>query len=318
MRNEADGLFEALDEAIGAARAAGEGARLQVSHLKAASRPVHGRGAEAVAVIERARAEGLDAAADQYPYVAAATTLATILPPSVLALDPPEAAALLRTPSARHDVRVAIERGISGWENVGADPGWDGIAIAWSPSRPEWAGRTLAGIGRDLGVDPLDLALDVLAADDLAVDCVIACMTEADVEAIMAMPWIAICTDAEGRRPDHPVLGHGVPHPRTYGSAPRVLGRYVRERGVLPLETAIAKLTSVPAERLGLRDRGVVREGAAADLVVLDPTSVLDRATFEAPARYPTGIAHVIVNGVAAVLDGAETGARPGRLLRRT
>ncbi len=261
MRNEADGLFEALDEAISATRAAGEGARLQVSHLKAASRSVHGRAAEAVALLASARAEGLDVAADQYPYIAAATTLATILPPETLAQDPAAAAASLRSSASRAEIRATMERGLSGWENVAADPGWNGIVIAYSASRSEWAGRSLAQLGQELGADPADLAFDVLAADDLRTDCVIVCMTEPDVETIMAVPWIAVCTDAEGRRPGHPILGAGVPHPRTYGTTARVLGRYVRERGVVSLETAIAKMTSVPAERIGLSDRGIVREG---------------------------------------------------------
>jgi N-acyl-D-aspartate/D-glutamate deacylase len=142
-------------------------------------------------------------------------------------------------------------------------------------------------------------------------------MAEPDIETILAVPWIAVCTDATGRRPGHPVLDAGRPHPRTYGSAPRVLGQYVRERGVLSLETAVAKLTSVPAARLGLRDRGVVREGAFADLVVFDPATVGDRATYERPAVHPAGIDAVIVNGVVAVRHGVETGVRPGRLLRR-
>ena len=153
--------------------------------------------------------------------------------------------------------------------------------------------------------------------DRLDVSIVIDCMSEADVEAIMAVPWIAVCTDAEGRRPGHAVLDAGRPHPRTYGTTAKVLGTYVRERGVVPLETAIAKLTSVPAARLGLRDRGVVREGAVADLVVFDPATVDDAATYLTPARHPGGMDHVIVNGGLAVEDGRETGVRTGRLLRR-
>ena len=133
----------------------------------------------------------------------------------------------------------------------------------------------------------------------------------------MVAPWVAVCTHAGGRRPGHPYLGSGVPHPRAYGSAPRVLGRYVRERAVLSLETAIAKLTSVPAERIGLRSRGVVRAKAFADLVVFDPATVSDEATELDPHRYPTGIEHVIVNGVPAIVYGRETDRRPGRLLRR-
>ena len=142
-------------------------------------------------------------------------------------------------------------------------------------------------------------------------------MDETDVETIMAVPWIAVCTDAEGRRPGHPILDAGVPHPRTYGTTARVLGTYVRERGTLALETAVAKLTCVPAARLGLRDRGVLREGALADLVVFDPATVADDATYEQPARHPVGIEHVVVNGRLAVRDGHETGERAGRLLRR-
>ena len=317
MRNEATGLFEALEEALATTRAAGDGARLQVSHLKAGARAAWGRAGEAVEILERARAGGLDVSADQYPYSAAATTLQCVLPPALLALPLDETVAALGDWEVRRRIKEEIAAGISGWENVAADPGWDAIVLAESRAHPTWAGRSLAALGRDLDQDPADVACDILAADRLASQVTIHCMAEADVEAILAVPWIAVCTDAEGRRPGHPVLDAGMPHPRTYGSAPRVLGRYVRERGVLPLATAIAKLTSVPASRLGLRDRGVVREGAFADLVVFDPATVADRSTYETPAVHPAGIDAVIVNGVVAVRGGVETGARPGRLLRR-
>jgi N-acyl-D-amino-acid deacylase len=320
IRNEADGLFDALDEAVTTIRAAAEAGvdapRLQVSHLKCGSSAVHGRAAEAVAVLERSRADGLDVAADQYPYTAASTTLATILPPALLGLGVEECVAALSDPEVRGLVRSEIDRGISGWENVGRDPGWSGIRIAFAASHPDWPGRSLAEIGEPLDADPVDLAFDALMDDRLDVAVVIDCMTEADVATILAVPWIAVCTDASGRRPGHGVLGAGKPHPRTYGSTARVLGEYVRDRAALALETAIAKLTSVPAARLGLRDRGVLREGAFADLVVLDPASVADVATYDEPDRHPTGIDHVVVNGRVAVRDGAETGERAGRLLR--
>jgi N-acyl-D-aspartate/D-glutamate deacylase len=176
----------------------------------------------------------------------------------------------------------------------------------------------LADLADEASGDPSDLAFEALVADRLDVSVVIDCMSEPDVETLMDVPWIAVCTDAEGRRPGHPILDAGRPHPRTYGSTARVLGTYVRERGLLPLETAVAQLTSIPAARLGLRDRGSVRDGALADLVVFDPATVADEATYTEPARYPTGIQHVIVNGRVAILDGAETGERPGRLLRRS
>jgi N-acyl-D-amino-acid deacylase len=317
MRNESDGLFGSLVESITAVRAAGAGARLQVSHLKCGSRAVWGRAGDAIALLESARAESLDVAADQYPYTAAATTLAIVLPPALLGLGVDACVGALADRDTRERIRSEMELGISGWENVANDPGWSGIRISWAASHPDWAGRSLSELGKEQGMDPADLAFDVLIDDRLDVSIVLDCMQPDDVDAIMAVPWVAVCTDAEGRRPGHPILDAGRPHPRTYGSTARVLGEYVRERQVLSLETAIAKLTSVPAERLGLADRGTVREGAAADLVVLDPVTVADRATYLEPARYPAGIEHVIVNGRPAILDGEETGERPGRLLRR-
>jgi N-acyl-D-aspartate/D-glutamate deacylase len=318
MRNEAAGLFRSLEEAIGTIRASGDGARLQVSHLKCGSRTVWGRAGDAVALLEAARAEGLDVAADQYPYTAAGTTLATILPPALQALGVDASVEALADPHLRDVVRTEIALGVSGWENVATDPGWAGLRISNAASRPDWAGRSLQELADDLHADPADLAFDVLVENRLDVSVLIDCMTESDVETIMAVPWIAVCTDAEGRRPGHPILDAGRPHPRTYGTTARVLGRYVRERGIQSLEVAIARLSSVPAARLGLRDRGVIREGAIADLVVLDPDTVIDRASDTEPARYPVGIDHVVVNGRIAIRDGTETGERPGRLLRRS
>jgi N-acyl-D-amino-acid deacylase len=316
MRNEAAGVEAAIDEALETA-AIGD-AVLEVSHLKAGAKAVWGLGARLVERLERARDRGQDVAADQYPYTAAATTLATILPPSILALDIDDAVRALRDPETRAGIRGLQASGVSGWENVAQDPGWGGIVISRTTSRPHWEGRSLADIAGSEGGDPVDLAFDVLADDRLSVDIVIHCMDDGDLVEILKVPWIGVCTDAEGRRPDHPILGAGVPHPRTYGSTARVLGTYVRERGVLPLETAVAKLSAVPAARIGLRDRGLVREGWVADLVVFDPLGVADRATYERPAVHPDGIPHVIVNGRLAVRDGIETGERPGRLLRWT
>ena len=324
MRNEAEEVTAAIDEAVTTARAAerlaGAPIRLQVSHLKAAARSVYGQGPALIAQLERARAAGLDVAADQYPYTAAHTQLGTVLPPDLLALEVDALVTALRDPATRRAVRDAQLHGIPGqadWENVAADPGWDGIVIAYAPSRPHWHGRSLAEIGEAEGADPADLAMDALADDRLNVDIVIHCMDEGDLEAIMAIPWVSVCTDGESRRPGHPILGRGVPHPRSYGSTAQVLGRYVRERGTLRLETAVAKLSAVPAARLGLRDRGLVRPGFAADLVVFNPLTVADLATWAVPAVHPAGIRDVIVNGAIAVRNGAETGARAGRLLRR-
>lgn len=321
MRNESAGVLDSLDEAISTTRAAGElagkPARLQVSHLKAGAHAVWGTAEALIERIDAARRDGLDAAADQYPYTAAATTLSTILPPSILALSIADAEAAIRDPGSRATIRDLMLDGVSGWENVSLDPGWAGIVISRSGSRPGWDGRSVQAIADELGGDPVDHALDVLADDRLSTDIVIHCMSEPDVETILGVPWISVCTDAEGRRPDHPILGQGVPHPRAYGSTARVLGHYVRDRGIVTLETAVAKLSAVPAARVGLRDRGVLREGAFADVVVFDAATVADQATYDRPAVHPAGIRDVIVNGRPAVRDGRETGERPGRLLRR-
>jgi N-acyl-D-amino-acid deacylase len=317
MRNEAAGVFEALDEAIETARGAGSGARLQVSHLKAAAKSVWGRSAELLDRIGRARADGLDIGADQYPYTAAATSLQTVLPPELLALSVEESVAALGDHGMRERIRSEMQSGVSGWENIVGDPGWGSIRISFSEAHPDWAGKSIADIATKDRREPADVAFDALIDDRLETSIVIDCMDEADVETIMAAPWVAVCTDAEGRRPGHPILDAGVPHPRTYGSTARVLGHYVRERRLIPLEQAVAKLTSIPAARIGLVDRGTIRDGAFADIVVFDPATVADVATYAEPAQHPRGIEHVIVNGRAAVLSGRETGDRSGRLLRR-
>lgn len=316
IRNEAAGLFEALDEAIAAARAGGAGARLQVSHLKAGARAVWGRADEAVERLERARAVGLDVGADQYPYTAAATSLSIVLPPALLALSTDETLAALGDIDVRERIRSEIDAGRSGWENIALDPGWGAIRVSFSTTHADWAGHSLAELAVELERDTADVAFDLLVDDRLETSIVLDCADEADVRRILAVRWIAVCTDAEGRRAGHPILDAGTPHPRTYGTTARVLGRYVRDEGVLPLEAAIAKLTSVPARRLRLRDRGVVRDGALADLVVFDPATVAETGSYVEPARYPSGIEHVFVNGRAAVLAGEETGERAGRLLR--
>jgi len=243
VRNEADGLFDSLDEAVSTIRAVADagvdGPRLQVSHLKCASRAVHGRAADAVALLAAARSDGLYVGADQYPYMAAATSLTTILPPALLGLGIEACVAALSDPDVRGRVKSEIDRGISGWEDIGRDPGWVGIRISYSASHPDWSGRSFAELGEALGADPADIAFDALVDDGLDVSIVIDCMTPDDVETILAVPWIAVCTDASSRRPGHPVLDAGRPHPRTYGTTTRVLGTYVRERGTLTLETAI-------------------------------------------------------------------------------
>ena len=238
MRDETTGVFASLEESIATVRAAADagvsGPRLQVSHLKCGARAVWGRADEAVALLEAARAEGLDVGADQYPYTAAATTLATILPPALLGLGVDACIAALSDLDVRDRIRSEMGRGISGWENVAADPGWDGIVISWSASHPDWAGASLRQLGERLDRDPSDVAFDALVDDRLDVSIVIHCMDEADVETIMAVPWIAVCTDAEGRRPGHPTAGRGrAASPDLRVHRPRA--RHVRPRARNPV-----------------------------------------------------------------------------------
>ena len=231
MRNECDGLFASLDESIAAVRAAGLGrpAPGLAPQVRLAARSGAGP-ARRSRVLEAARAEGLDVAADQYPYTAAATTLATILPPALQALGVDAVRRRPRRP-ARPRPRPGRDRARASRAGRTWPPTRAGTAsrISYAASRPEWAGRSLAELADELHADPADLAFDALVADRLDVSVVIDCMSEPDVETIMAVPWIAVCTDAEGRRPGHPILDAGRPHPRTYGSTARVLG-HVRAR----------------------------------------------------------------------------------------
>ena len=317
MRNEADGLFAALDESIATVRAAGPGARLQVSHLKCASQAVWGRAGEAVAG-SAARDEGLDVAADQYPYTAAATTLATILPPGLQGLGVDACVAALSDPHVRDLVRAEIARGISGWENVAADPGWAGIRISYAASRPDWAGRSLAELAEELHADPADLAFDALVDDRLDVSVVIDCMSEPDVEAIMAVPWIAVCTDAEGRRPGHPILDAGRPHPRTYGSAPARAG---------DLRARAGRCRSSWRSRSSRRSRPPASACATAASCGREPSPTSWSSTRRrSPTRRRTwsrratrrGSSTSSSTGARRSLAGTEVGERPGRLLRRS
>jgi N-acyl-D-aspartate/D-glutamate deacylase len=226
--------------------------------------------------------------------------------------------ARLQDAGVRDEIRRELASdGGRDWENVAGNAGWARIVLSFHPTRPELAGRSLADLAAERGADPLDTALDLIVETGAQAAMVDFCMDEDDVATILRHPHTAVVTDAEALAADGP-LAEGVPHPRAYGTYPRVLGRYVREQGLLRWEEAIHKMTGLPASRLGLRERGIVREGAFADLVVLDPAQVIDTATFTRPHRYPEGIRQVLINGRFAVLDGQQTGALPGRVLRAT
>jgi N-acyl-D-amino-acid deacylase len=314
IRNETAGQEAAIEEAVAVGRATG--VRLEIAHLKLAHRAHWGQAARLLARLDAIRAGGVDLGWDQYPYRASATSLDALVPPAFHAGGTAALLERLRDRQVRAEIARALGSGDGrDWDNVVEDSVWDDILLSFYPPRPDLAGRTLADIAAERGADPLEATIDLVLESGAQAEMVHFCMDEGDVATILCHAHTAIITDAEALAADGP-LAEGVPHPRAYGSYPRVLGRYVRERGLLPWEEAIRKMTQLPATRLGLRDRGVIREGAYADLVVLNPVTIADVATFTDPHRYPEGIQHVLVNGQFVVRDGRQTEARPGRVLR--
>jgi N-acyl-D-amino-acid deacylase len=322
IRGEAATLLDALAEAIEIGRRAG--VPVQVAHHKASGRPNWGRVEQSLALMDAARAGGVDVACDQYPYVASSTGLSSILPKWALEGGRPQLMARLSDPDAR--ARIAEEtrerryvetlEARREWGAPMDGAGWRAILVVRCAGDREAEGRLLGDVAEERGVAPLDLALDLLARSRGVVPCVFFSMCETDVRTVMRWPHTMVGSDASCVAP-YGSLSKGKPHPRAYGTFARVLGRYVREEGVLTWPEAIHKMTGMPAARLGLAHRGRLEPGAWADVVVFDPRRVADRATFQGPHQYAAGIEHVLVNGVPVVRDGEHTGALPGRVLRR-
>lgn len=315
MRNESHEVVEAVEETLRVGREGGCG--VQISHHKACGRSNWGKVETTLALIEQARADGVDVHMDQYPYVATSTGLGTVLPR--WAHEGGAAATLLRLrdPEERARVLGAVqEAGRTGYYRDSG--GWTQMLIAGVVTDANrWVeGLNLAQIGEGMGCSPEEAALRLLDEEDLAVSIVHFTIGEADVERVMAHPLTMIGSDGSARATTG-ILATGKPHPRAYGTFPRVLGHYVRERKVLSLEEAVHKMTGLTAAKLNLTRRGILREGAYADLVVFDPATVRDVATYTDPHQNSAGIDHVFVNGVAAVQDGKVTSRHAGRVLRR-
>ncbi len=278
MRNEADGLLDAVRETISIGERGG--VAVQISHHKASGRSAWGLVRDSLALIEQARGRGVDVTADQYPYTAGSTGLFAVL--------------------QNYEEQA---HGIGAVE-------WDRVRLASAPRHPEWERRSIAELASELGTDPVEAARIVVDREGYGAVVVTETMNEDDVRTVMAHPTTMIGSDGI------PALG-GKPHPRLYGTFPRVLGRYVRELGVLPIEDAVHRMTGMPAAKFGLTGRGVIEPGAFADLVLFDPATIDDVATYDEPRRYPSGVSAVWVNGTCVMRDGEHTGERPGTALRR-
>ena len=320
IRNEGAGYAEAVGEAV----EIGRRARIPVHifHFKLGGKSVWGRMAEQVKLIEAARAEGVEVTADQYPYTAGMTLLEIVIPPKYREGGQEKFLARLRDPAVRAAIRrdlapeskaLALDGagGVPGWESPSA-VGWDRIMLA-SATRPEnkpYEGRRISEIAAGRRQDPLDAVADLLLSENSRCFAIYFQMDERDVTYAMRQPWVSVGSDGAAG----PTAGK--PHPRFYGAFPRLLGKYVREEKLLTLEEALRKMTSLAAQQAGLADRGLLRPGFAADMVVFDPATVADRATYENPEQFPVGIEYVVVNGQLVVDRGRHTGARPGRVLR--
>ncbi len=310
MRNEDDAVLEAVDEALRIARESS--IRLQISHLKIGDAANWSKIDELLARLDRARAEGIDLRADRYPYIAGATTLALLFP--LWSREGPieDFLARLEDPALDARLRAALaeeEKDRGTWEKVL-------ISSVVSEANRKFEGLNVLEASAAAGKSPYNFMRDLLVAEKGRVGMISFYGSEEVLERILAHPLVGVGADSAAVAPHGP-LGRGKPHPRFYGTFPRVLGRYVRERRLVPLEEMIRKMTLMPAAHLGLVRRGAVRTGWAADLVVFDPERVVDRATFVEPAAYPDGIEAVIVNGRVVVDRGEHTGALPGRVLRK-
>ncbi len=315
MRSEGNQLFEALDELLRIAREANIPAELY--HIKAAGKKNWPKEDELLARIERAQRDGLKITADMYTYIAAGTGLDACLPPWTEDGGYPALFKRLRDPATREKIKAEVQVDSDKWENLYLTAGSpDKILLVGFKSEKlkPLTGKTLAEVAKMRGKDPIDTAMDLIAEDESRISTVYYVMSEENVKKELQKPWISFGSDEASQAPDPPFTKSN-PHPRAYGNFARVLGKYVRDEKVLPMSDAIHRLSGQPATNLGLDHRGFLKEGMFADVVVFDPATITDHATFEKPHQYATGVKHVFVNGVQVIKNGEHTGAKPGRAL---
>ena len=313
IRDESNGVIGAVEEAIEFARRVG--VHVEIVHLKCSGVDNWGKAAQILAILEAARADGCEVDCDAYPYTAGANPLKNLLPPWVQAAGQEAMLARLALPETRERIRHEIER--NGLNNWGRIPSWEAVQISVSPKLPQHAGKTIAALAAGRGCEPIDLVCDYLVEDDGATRVLITSIAEEDIREIVRSASALVGSDGNCIA-DYGVVSQGKPHPRFYGTFPRIIGHYVHEQRILPLEQAIRKMTRATAKALRLRDRGLLEEGYRADITIFDPADFEDRATYADPHQYPTGSrTTVLVNGVVVVENARHTGATPGMVLRR-
>lgn len=312
MRSEANQFIEALEETLEIGRRSG--AAVEVYHLKAAGRDNWHKIPRVIEMFNEARAEGIDVTADMYPYVASGTGLSSCLPPWSEADG--KLYDNLADPELRAKIRAEVLAPAGDWEAMLHEAGPEGVLpVGFArEEHKQYVGHRLDAIAQMRGQEPVDAIMDLLLAERQRIFTMYFGMSEENVALQLQQPWNKVSTDAGGLDPEWAAEG-GPTHPRAYGTYPRVLGKYVREEGVLTWEDAIRKMTSAVADRLSLRDRGSLRAGCQADIVVFDPETVSDRSTFENPHQLSVGIRDVVVNGVRVLADSQHTGALPGQIV---
>ncbi|MGA3243978.1 MAG: D-aminoacylase [Bacteroidota bacterium] len=310
IRNEQEKIVEAVLEAADIGRAAK--IPVEIWHLKTAEKPNWGKMSEIVRMIQQHRNQGLDMTADVYPYIAFGNSLSAPLPGWVQEGGTDKLLERLKDPIVRKQVRKELE---ATEKARGMDFQLMMISYVSNPALKQWEGKRLTEIASAWKKDPIETLFDFVLADSARTSRVVWAMTEEDLRMAMGQPWVSFCDDASARALDGPLF-EGRPHPRAYGSFPRILAMYVRESKILTLEDAIRKMTSLAAQRVGIKDRGILKQGFYADLVMFDPETITDKATFENPHQYSEGMSLVVVNGKPVWENGKFTGNLPGRVLR--
>ncbi|MFI4948284.1 MAG: amidohydrolase family protein [Alphaproteobacteria bacterium] len=313
LRDESNRVLEAIEEAIAVARA--YPIHVEIVHLKCSGVDNWGKAARILARIDEARAAGCDIDCDSYPYVAGANPLKNLLPPWVQVGDNAAMLARLGVPEMR--ARIEAEIADNGLNNWGRIPSWEAVQVSISPKAPQNAGKTIAALAAARGVDPISVVCDLLIEDEGATRVLIASISEDDIRTIVASPRALVGSDGNCVA-DYGITAQGLPHPRFYGTFPRIIGQYVHDERLLPLEQAVHKMTGGTARALKLTDRGLLAPGYCADIAIFDPADFRDRASYAEPHRYPSGArTTTIVNGVLVVDHAVHTGALPGMVLRR-